>query len=276
MKPFLKWAGGKAQHLEAIKERMPKEIDTYYEPFVGAGAIFFGLASGNLFNNAVISDVNEDLINTYKMIRDDTDKVIDELNSLKKKFVKSKDKKEFYYNVRDKYNQSEDKLERVSLMIFLNKTCFNGIYRLTRDKKFNVPFNHVEKEPPIDVENIYEVGKLLRRNGVKIVLGDYQKVLDGCKLLKNDFCYFDPPFEPVTPKAYTVYNPHPFTFDDQIALSNYVKKLKIKMILSNSEHPDIEKLYADKCKIEKVSTLRAINSNASKRKGLNELMILNY
>ena len=91
----MKWAGGKAQHLEAIKERMPEEIDTYYEPFVGAGAIFFGLASENLFNNAVISDVNEDLINTYKMIRDDTDKVIDELISLKKKFVKSKDKKEF-------------------------------------------------------------------------------------------------------------------------------------------------------------------------------------
>lgn len=291
-KPFLKWAGGKTQLISEIERAIPNEIKsekfTYVEPFVGSGAVLFWML--NNFPNlekAVINDINSDLINTYQVISGQPNELISILNDLQSEFheleLQAEKKKEYYYDKRALYNaREEEKSVQAALFIFLNRTCFNGLYRVNRNNGFNVPMGSYKRPTICDSENIIAVSNALQK--VELLCGDYEKTLD--EATANSFFYFDPPYKPLSnTSSFNSYAKDEFNDEEQIRLRNFCERLENlghKWMLSNSDVKDKETndtffddIYSD-FTISRVRARRSINANAGKRGELNELLIKNY
>ena len=274
-KPFIKWVGGKRQLLKQFKLMSlypPKDFNPkkakYFEPFVGGGAVFFDL----LPLKAVLSDLNSELVITYNVIKDDVEKLI-------KSLKKHKYDKEYFLKVRAKDTKKLSNVERASRFIYLNKTCFNGMYRVNKSGKFNVPFGS-QKNPLIcDEENLLKVSDALKN--VKIIEQDYKQVLKDAK--KGDFVYFDPPYYPLNrTSSFTGYTADGFLEKEQEELRDTYLELHKKgcfVMLSNSNTEFIKKLYSNldkKIKIHEVAANRMINSDATKRGKIKEVLVINY
>lgn len=291
-KPFLKWAGGKTQLINEIGKSLPNEIAkskfTYIEPFVGSGAVLFWML--NNFPNlekAVINDINKDLTNTYNIIASQSKELISILQILQNEFHslenKQEEKKEYYYKKRELYNaRKEEKISQAALFIFLNRTCFNGLYRVNKSNKYNVPMGSYKKPTICDKQNIIAVNNALQK--VEILCGDYEATLD--KATTNSFFYFDPPYKPLSEtSSFNSYAKGEFNDDEQIRLRDFCSKLEKqghKWMLSNSDvkgnNPNnnfFDEIYSE-FSIVRVKAKRSINANPEKRGELNELLITNY
>jgi len=275
-KPFIKWVGGKRQLILELLKHIPKKFNNYFEPFVGGGALFFELYNlGFLKDKEVfLSDINEELINTYKTIRDYPNELIERI-----KEFKVKHNKEFYYQIRE-FDRKEDyknldNIIKAARFIYLNKTCFNGLYRVNKKGYFNVPIGSYKNPQIVDEENILEVSKALKNTIIKHC--DYKEILKYVK--KNDFVYFDPPYYPLNDTAnFTSYTQSNFLENEQIELFKTFETLSNKggfVLESNSDTDFINNLYK-KFIIKKVLASRAINSKANKRGKITEVLIRNY
>lgn len=266
--PFLKWAGGKSQLLSTFDRYYPKTFNRYFEPFLGGGAVFFNLAAKHRGLKAIVSDCNAELINCYVMVRDQPQAV---LRALKK----HRNDVHYYYKVREMDADSLDEAERAARMIFLNKTCFNGLYRVNRKGEFNVPFGKYKNPKLVDKPNIEAVSEVLAN--ALISCQPFEQVVARAK--RHDFVYFDPPYHPVSNTSnFTSYTKGAFTLADQERLAATFKQLSDKgcyVMLSNSDIPVIRNLY-EGFRIETVQANRAINCNGKKRGRVSELLILNY
>ena len=291
-KPFLKWAGGKTQLIKQIKNNLPeivfKEKFTYIEPFVGSGAVLFWLL--NHFPNmkkAVINDINKELIDTYDTIANSPKELISVLEDLQNKYYvlenNEEAKKNFYYEKRALFNsKNEEKLIQSALFIFLNRTCFNGLYRVNSKNEFNVPIGSYKRPMICDKENILAVSKALQK--VEIICGDFEQTIQYAE--GNTLFYFDPPYKPLSETSnFNAYAKDNFDDNEQIRLRDFCQKLdnlNHYWILSNSDvrgkdenNHFFDILYAD-FEIKRVLAKRSINANPKKRGALNELLITNY
>jgi len=285
VKPFLKWAGGKTQILSQIEENLPKElkegmIKKYIEPFVGGGAVLFYLLQKYKFKEVIINDINEDLMLSYKVIKNDVNRLIDELSSLRDEFLSLDEerRRDFYYRVGDEFNKNKDcdEVKRVAQFIFLNKTCYNGLYRVNKKGEFNVPYGRYKNPKIFDEDNLIAVSKLLKN--VKILCGDFEIVDEYVDA--ESFVYFDPPYKPLNKtSSFTSYTKYDFNDDDQIRLAKFYRKLDkrgAKLMLSNSYNIEFfGKLY-EGFNIKKVVAKRMINCKGDRRGEVYELLILNY
>lgn len=273
IRPFVKWAGGKRQIIDKLIKYAPKKFNKYYEPFVGGGAFLFELEP----KYAVINDYNIELINVYNCIKDKNKykKVLKILDD-----YEIKNSKEFYYEIRnmdrDKslYNKLSD-VEKCARTIYLNKSCFNGLYRVNSKNEFNVPFNQKEKVNTYDKDNVELISLYLRNNDITILNGDFEDAVKSAKA--NDFIYFDPPYDSDT-DTFTSYTNNGFNRDDQIRLSEVFKKLDKKgcyVMLSNHNTKLINELYRD-YNIHVIMAKRNINSNGKGRGTIEEVIITNY
>ena len=267
-KPFLKWAGGKRQLLSEIAKHIPAGIDRYYEPFLGGGAVFFELHKLNLFERAAISDLNSDLMFTYYVIRDNLNRLIHILNKMPYN-------EDFYYQERAKDPANLSAVDRAARMIYLNRTCFNGLYRVNKKGKFNVPMGKYTNPKIVDAENL---------QAVRLVLKDVlMRTLSFDNAVRHatseDFIYFDPPYLPLSETAsFTAYAACGFCYDEQVKLAELMFSLKqrnIKALLSNSYTPETRKLYKG-LDIHTVSAKRNINSKGGKRGKVTELLVRTY
>ncbi|MFZ5799807.1 MAG: DNA adenine methylase [Candidatus Omnitrophota bacterium] len=269
--PFLKWAGGKGQLLRQYEAFFPKEFNNFLEPFVGGGAVFFHLFnSGRLQGKkkVYLLDSNEELINCYLIIKEDVEGLIKILNG--SIFINTE---EIFYKIRAE--NPKDKFERAARTIYLNKTCFNGLYRVNNQGKFNVPFGGYKNPLICNARNLIAVSFALQN--VEILCGDFDKCLELAE--KEDFIYFDPPYQPLNKtSSFTSYTKEPFAEKEQVKLNKVFKKLDkmgCKIMLSNSDTSLIRKLYKN-FRIEVVFAKRAINCKAWRRGAIRELVILNY
>ena len=292
-KPFLKWAGGKGQLLNQLGEYLPQQISeepfTYIEPFVGGGAmLFYMLQHFCNIRKAVINDVNEDLILTYRIIKDDVEALITNLDKYEKDYLAITDQEgrsQIFYEVRERYNKHlGDSIERASQLIFLNKTCFNGLYRVNRRGQFNVPFGKYANPTICNAKLLRADSQLLQSAQVVISQGDYAQTVQHIDSLT--FVYLDPPYRPLdATSSFTAYAKGDFNDDDQRALAAFCHQLSERgcfWMESNADcsakNPNdtfFEDLYAD-YKIERVYASRFINANPEKRGKLTELLIKNY
>ena len=274
-KPFVKWAGGKRQLIPILNENLPKTFGTYYEPFLGGGALLFHILTERNAQKCNISDLNSDLVLTYTTIRDRIDELISSLKSHDKKY--QKDSKSYYYSVRESNPRSE--IEKTSRLLFLNRTCFNGLYRVNSKGKFNVPLGSYTNPNIVNEDNLRSVSTILHSSKVAIKCRDFESVLRDAK--KGDLVYFDPPYQPVSDTAnFTSYTNKNFTYDDLNRLAELCLELDskgCKVLLSNSDSKEVAEIFSDKpWKINKVQANRSINSNSKKRTGHFELLIKNY
>jgi DNA adenine methylase len=267
--PFVKWAGGKRQILSVIKANLPENFERYLEVFLGGGAVFFNLTS----KFSAINDINRELINAYRTIKSDVDGMIKEL----RKHQKNNTKK-YFYRIRKKSPKDMTKVERAARFIYLNKTCFNGLYRENSKGLFNVPFGKYSNPNICDESNLRAVSRYLNSTGVKIESLPYNKFI-----LKHaqpgDFIYLDPPYYPMKETSFTKYHKGKFLEAEQVELCELYKALDkrgCKVLLSNSNSPFIKQLYAG-FNIVEVSASRAVNSDSSKRgKSKIEVLVRNY
>jgi DNA adenine methylase len=266
--PFLKWAGGKSQLLSQYGEYFPTSFNQYFEPFIGGGAVFFHMLGKYGDLNATISDCNYDLINCYEVIRNQPTELVEALK-------KHKNDSDYFYIVRAQDPLTLSKVERAARIIFLNKTCFNGLYRVNRKGQFNVPFGRYNNPRICDEANIHAVSEVLSQ--VRIIHSSYDKSANLAK--SGDFVYFDPPYQPLSATAsFTSYTENSFGLADQQHLSALFAKLSAKgckVMLSNSDNVLVRELYRG-FRIETVKATRAINCKAEKRGQISELLIMNY
>ena len=299
-KPFLKWAGGKTQLLDVLNDHLPNEIkkseriEKYFEPFVGGGALFFYLASHYHIEEAYLSDINEELILTYNVIKINPNKLINRLKYYSNNYLyKSEDgKKEYYYHIRELFNESRKSIDfndyskehivRAAQMIFLNKTCFNGLFRVNKKGEFNVPCAYPKKPLICDKKNILNVSKALK--DVEVVNANY---LDSEDLIDDkSLVYLDPPYRPLDNKSsFNGYSKFDFDDNSQIELANYYKRISkkgAKVLLSNSDPKNtdpndkfFDNLYSG-FKIDRVKANRFINSKGDKRGPITEILVCNF
>ena len=274
-KPFVKWAGGKRQLISVLNENLPNSFGTYFEPFLGGGALLFNMLTENNKQKCIISDLNSDLVLAYATIRDNVDDLISSLKQHEKYY--QKDSKSYYYSVRESAPKKE--IEKTSRLLFLNRTCFNGLYRVNSKGKFNVPLGKYTNPNIVNEENLRSVSHVLKSSKVKIQCRDFEAVLRDVK--KGDLVYFDPPYQPVTETAnFTSYTNKNFTYDDLNRLFELCTKLDKKgcnVLLSNSNSKEVVDIFSKKpWKISKIKANRSINSNSTKRTGHFELLIKNY
>lgn len=272
-KPFLKWAGGKQQLLTQFEAYLPDSIERYFEPFVGGGAVFFSLWSrGKIPNEAFLFDTNEELINTYLAIRDNVDELIRLLAIHKRRHSR-----DYYYKIRalDRQDVDLSDIERAARTIYLNRTCYNGLYRVNRKGQFNVPIGSYKNPKVLYDKTLRAANIALQR--VNIRVGDFEEVLEYAQT--GDFFYFDPPYDPVSKTAsFTSYTAGDFGDDDQRRLADVFQQLSERgclCMLSNSYTPFVLELYQD-FRIETVQAIRAINSDANGRGNIKEVVVLNY
>ena len=277
--PFLKWAGGKSRLISQIKNFIPEEFNNYFEPFVGSGALFFYLSSSFKIKKNFslhLSDINSELINVYKTIKDNLNGLIKELQYNESEYYK--DPKKFYYKLRSE-RFPFDSIKEAAKFITLNKTCYNGLYRVNKNGIFNVPIGSYIKPKICDSRNLTKVNKIMNLRNTTIENYDYQKI--SSKIEENDFIYFDPPYFPINETSnFTNYTRYGFDIIQQKRLANFFKELdkrKCKILLSNSDTTIIRDLYSSfKENIISLNALRSINSNAEKRKNQSELIIKNF
>lgn len=293
VKPFLKWAGGKGQLLTEIEKYYPfknGKITKYAEPFVGGGAVLFDVLSKYNLEAVYISDINAELINTYCIIRDEINELIDMLMVLQNEFVpmSTDDRKAYYMAKRERFNDlkltGSDNIyiEKAALMIFLNKTCFNGLYRVNKKGLFNVPMGSYRNPLICDEENLRAASEKLQN--VTIVCGDYR--LSSDFIDENTFVYFDPPYRPITKTAnFTAYTENLFNDEEQIELAKFVDDMHCKgakVVVSNSDPKNsnteddfFDKIYSSH-NINRVEATRMINCNSDARGKIKELLISNF
>ena len=272
LSPFVKWAGGKRQLLSQIRERMPKEYNNYYEPFIGGGAVLFEL----LPDQAVINDINIALINAYRQICDNPELFIKEIQRLDSEMWE--DGKKYYYSLRERYNdklmQEELDVELAALFVFINKHCFNGLYRVNGKGLFNVPYNNSRKES-IDEDAIRDISLYLKN--VEILEGDFQAACAQAK--KGDFVFIDSPYAPLNPTSFESYTKEGFDIESHKRLADLYDELTERgcyCMLTNHNTELINELYGNKgYRLDVVSVKRLINSDPSKRVG-EEVIIWNY
>ena len=285
-KPFLKWAGGKGQLLAEIESRLPQgirtgEIDIYVEPFVGGGAVFFYMAQRyENIKHFYLFDINNDLVNCYKAVKNDVECLIDELKQLENKFLllDKSERKEFYYQIRKEFNSDR----HTAKLIFLNKTCYNGLYRVNKKDQFNVPFGYYKNPTICDAENLESVSQVLQK--AEIICADFEK--SDKYIDDKTFVYFDPPYRPLSPTAsFTSYSKEDFDEAKQIRLAQFCRQIHgkdAKFLLSNSDPKNEDPkdhFFEDQYKgfrIDIVKATRLINCKASGRGQINELLITNY
>lgn len=293
IKPFLKWAGGKGQLLKEIEKYYPfdnKRITKYAEPFVGGGAVLFDILSKYDLEEIYISDINSELINAYVMIKEHIDGLIDLLSIYQKEYVPldTEQRKTYYMGKRNRFNELKinvnevENIEKAALMIFLNKTCFNGLYRVNKKGLFNVPMGAYKNPLICDEKNLCAVSYKLKN--VKINCVDYKK---SAKFIdENTFAYFDPPYRPLTETAsFTAYTENLFNDKQQIELAEFVDCMSqkgAKIVVSNSDPKNSNKadeffdnIYSNH-KIKRVEATRMINCNSKARGKINELLISNF
>ena len=274
-KPFVKWAGGKRQLIPILNENLPETFGTYFEPFVGGGALLFHMLNERNEQKFSISDLNSDLVLSYITIRDRVNDLIASLKNHEKNY--QKDSKFYYYSIRGSNPRSQ--IEKTSRLLFLNRTCFNGLYRVNSKGKFNVPLGKYTNPNIVNEENLHSVSNVLQSSKVSINCRDFEAVLRDAK--KGDLVYFDPPYQPVSDTAnFTSYTNKDFTYDDLSRLANLCMKLDAKgcnVLLSNSNSKEVADMFSEKpWKISKIQANRSINSNSKKRTGHFELLIKNY
>lgn len=268
--PFLKWVGGKRQLIPEIVKLMPKKYNNYYEPFVGGGALFFHLQP----KNAIINDLNKELIDTYKVIKENVEDLIVDLKT-------HQNDSDYFYKIRaldrtDNY-KNLSLIKKASRILYLNKTCYNGLYRVNGAGEFNVPFGKYKNPNIVNEITLRAVSKYLNNHEVKILNKDFVEIFKDVE--KKDFVYFDPPYDPISKSSnFTGYVQGGF---DEAAqerlrdLCNALDKKGVKFLLSNSATDFIKGLYKD-YKINYVKAKRHINSNAQKRGAIDEVLIKNY
>ena len=270
--PFVKWAGGKRQLIPQIRERMSEKYNDYYEPFVGGGAVIFDLLPAN----ALINDINKALINTYRTICNEPDAFLKEVNRLDNDMWE--DGKKYYYSIREHYNdklmRSEYDVELAALFVFINKHCFNGLYRVNGKGLFNVPYNN-SRRGSVDEDVIIATSEYLR--GVTIIDGDFEQACKNAK--KGDFVFIDSPYAPLNPTSFESYTKEGFDIESHKRLAKLYDELTARgcyCMLTNHNTELINELYGNKdYKIDVVSVKRMINSDASNRVG-EEVIICNY
>lgn len=298
-KPFLKWAGGKGQLLEKFNEFYPDElksgkIKNYFEPFLGGGAVFLNIVQHFEIENVTLYDINKDLILTWKVVQQNVNELCDALHKIQNKYHKLSDeeRKKMYYQTRSEFNDKKQKINyfkyshqwivHAATVIFLNKTCFNGLFRFNSKGEFNVPMGSYKNPKILDAENLQLVSDLLLKSTIK--LADFKEVEKD--LLTDSFVYFDPPYRPLNlTSSFTAYNKTVFNDEHQKELAMVFKRnhLKgVKQMLSNSDpkntNPDdifFDDLYKN-FNISRVPARRTINSNAKKRNAINEIIVTNY
>ena len=287
--PFVKWAGGKTQLLPEIRKHYPHRIKKYCEPFVGGGAVLFDVLQKYHPEKVLVNDVNEDLINTYLHIKSDCNLLIEQLSELQQNYKSQSLEKNkiLFYEKRLRYNELKinrndaENLEKAALFIFLNKTCFNGLYRVNKKGEFNVPFNNAKNPLICDEENLRACSELLQN--VQMKTGDYSDCKDFID--SETFVYLDPPYRPLTQtSAFTSYSENGFSDKEQIELGNFIKEISeigANILASNSDPKNTNKednffdeLYSN-FEIKRISASRMINSNAKKRGAISELLISN-
>jgi len=270
--PIVKWVGGKRQLLSEIKPLIPKRITTYVEPFLGGGAVLFDMQP----KKAVINDYNSELINVYKIVKDNPVKLLELLEK-----HKENNNEDYYYNVRaldrdSRYKMMTDE-EKAARIIYLNKTCFNGLFRVNQAGQFNSPYGRYKNPNIVNKPAILAMSSYFNENEVKIMCGDYKHSLKN--LRKGAFVYFDPPYLPISSSSsFTGYTENGFTLENQIELRDQCDKLNergIKFLLSNSDHEEIRELYKN-YEIITIKARRSINSKGNKRGEINEVLIKNY
>lgn len=274
-KPFVKWVGGKRQLMQDLENNFPKQFTTYHEPFLGGGAVMFNLLTKKSQLSCNVSDFNSDLILAYVTIRDKLEKLIESLENHSKNYHKNST--EYYYEIRKQ--EPKQQIEKVSRLLFLNKTCFNGLYRVNKKGQFNVPLGRYTNPNIVNKENLTAVSKILQSKKIKISCRDFEAVLGDAK--KGDLVYFDPPYQPVSSTAnFTSYTHRDFTEDDLERLAKLADQLHSKgcyVLLSNSNSKTVKDFFSKKYwKISSINVNRAINSNAQKRTGHKEIIIKNY
>ena len=270
--PFVKWAGGKRQLLPQIKERMPEQFNNYYEPFVGGGAVTFEL----LPEKAVVNDINKSLVNAYRQICDAPDAFLEAINKLDSDMWE--DGKAYYYSLRELYNdkmmKAEYDIELAALFVFINKHCFNGLYRVNGKGLFNVPYNNSRKAS-VDEKSIREISKYLKK--VTILEGDFEAAVESA--MEGDFVFIDSPYAPLNPTSFESYTKEGFDIESHKRLADLFDDLTARgcyCMLTNHNTELINELYGNKgYRIDVVSVKRMINSDASNRVG-EEVIICNY
>jgi len=275
LKPFTKWAGGKRQLLPELIERMPKEYNRYYEPFIGGGALFFEVAP----KHATISDYNHYLIYSYRQIRENIDELI--------KLLETHDlnnSKEYYLNLRmaDRNGELEkmSEAEQAARLLYMLRVDFNGLYRVNSKNQFNVPYGKYKNPRIVDKPLLKNINKYLIKNDIEILQGDFEQAVREAKA--GDFVYFDPPYAPLSPtSSFTSYTKNGFGIKEQERLRDLFVELTergVKVMLSNSDVPLIHELYGNtpNVKIETVGVTRLIGSNVKSRGKINEVIIRNY
>ena len=291
LKPFLKWAGGKGQLVDQLVRFFPTEeertLTKYIEPMVGGGALLFYVLSKYDFEQVYISDINAELINAYNAIKNNIDELVAKLTEMQLLFLPMDEngRKYYYYSSRDRFNSLElnesNSVEKAALFIFLNKTCFNGLYRVNRKGQFNVPMGAYKKPCICDEENLRNVSNALQN--VEIVCGDY--TLSKSVIDKESFVYLDPPYRPISETSgFTSYNSDIFDDNEQIRLANFIDEINAtgaKIVLSNSDPQNVneeDSFFEDLYKsytIRKVEASRMINSKSDGRGKIKELLICN-
>lgn len=266
--PFLKWAGGKGQLLRIFEPFYPQRFGRYFEPFIGGGAVFFSLGARHPGFTASISDYNSELVNCYQVVKKDVEKLIAALRS-------HQNDSEYYYHMRALDLNSLNSIERASRLIYLNKTCFNGLYRVNRSGQFNVPFGKYKNPRIVDEINLRNASRLLQKT--KIHCASFEEIVPATAA--GDFVYLDPPYQPLSTTAnFTSYTARSFSTEDQTRLRDFCRELDKRgclFMLSNSDNELIEELYQG-FKIERVMATRAINCKGNRRGRISELLIRNY
>jgi DNA adenine methylase len=267
---FLKWAGGKQSLLQEIKQYLPEEINTYHEPFLGGGAVFFYIQQVHKPEKVFLSDLNHILVDVFRNVRDHTDELIEHL-----KEHKQQHDEEYYYEMRDRFNELDKTLEKSALFLYLNKTCFNGLYRENSKGEFNVPIGSYKNPNIVRAAALQKASRLLQ--SVQIKEQDFESSKEDMEA--GDFVYLDPPYDPVSDTSnFTSYSGEDFGKDDQARLAEFCKKIDetgVLFMLSNSNTDFINELYSD-FNLHKVTAKRSISANAEGRGDIFEVLVTNY
>lgn len=293
--PVLKWAGGKGQLLPQISEKLPNKlrcgaIKKYIEPFIGGGAVFFDISNLYSFKKAYLFDINPELVILYNVIKNNVLELIDALDALQKAYFSTTDRKKFYYQIRNEYNVFNKKIDannyslsfirRAALTVFLNRTCFNGLFRVNSKGLFNVPMGNYKNPRILDRENLIAVSKALSK--ATIMQADFSKALEFAD--RDTFIYYDPPYRPLKDSSFTTYAVETFDDNEQIRLKEVFEKAHKKgalQMLSNSDptnvgaDPFFDDLYQN-YNIYRILAKRLINANLDGRGEIRELLITNY
>lgn len=294
IKPFVKWAGGKGNLIGQLNNFYPNElkngiIERYIEPFVGGGAVLIDILQNYDVQEAYAIDINLDLINSYNVIKNEVEELIKKLKKMETEYIplEQEERKNYFYRKREEYNnyvleEDEQNVQRAAQFIYLNRTCFNGLYRVNKDGKFNVPVGSYKNPTICDEENLRKLSKLIQN--VRFQYGDYRKSVE--YVTENTFVYFDPPYRPLNvTSAFTSYTKEDFNDDNQRELAAFYRELNernAKLMLSNSNPKNVneEDRFFDNIyqgfNINKVSAKRMINANYQGRGEISELLILNY